>query len=339
MVRYGFGFLAMTLVFYGAGCSASQIPARSGVSPTSAVRQFTRTARAKFVEYTNGISPYAGPRGIISGTNVIWFTEPGDDKIAKISSSGVVKEFPVTAGTAPNNIAYGSDRALWYTEATDAIGRMTAGGRVKDYSVGNASSGPWDIALGTDGNMWFTLRSPISSSYYNAIGRITTSGAVTLYTAGLSAGDIAVHDIALGPDGNMWFTEEYGNRVGSITPGGTITEYSTGISPYSVPVDVTAGPDGNVWFTESNAGNVARITTAGTVTEFPLGATPGAITAFGSYVWVCESSPDQLARVDMSGNVTNYSIPGQSCSQDTGLKKNLWITDSKGNGVIKGSRL
>ncbi|HYL28211.1 MAG TPA: hypothetical protein VEW74_10295 [Candidatus Nitrosotalea sp.] len=338
MVRYDLRLLALAATLFGAGCSASQMAGSWAPAPATDAGHAVRTAKTKFVEYTNGISPYAGPRGIINSPSGIWFTEPGDDKIAKISSSGAVREFSVTAGTAPNNIAYGSDKALWYTEATDAIGRMTASGHVKDYPVGSALSGPWDIALGADGAMWFTLRSPVSSSYYNAIGRITTSGAVALYTAGLSAGDIAVHDIALGPDGNMWFTESYGNRVGSITPGGTITEYSAGISPYSGPVDVTAGPDGNVWFTES-AGNVARITTAGTVTEFPLGATAGAITAFGNYVWVCESSPDQLARVDMSGNVTNYSIPGQACSQDTPLKKSLWITDSKGNGLIKGSGL
>lgn len=328
-----------------AACSASQTPAGPGLPPASSATAITSDAhrsvtplRAKFDEFTNGISAYAAPHGIINSPTDIWFTEPGVNQIAKISSSGLVKEFPV--GTAANNIAYGADGNLWYTESGDAIGRMTPKGKVTNFQVGSAAYGPWDIALGSDGNMWFTDRTPNGSSFVDAIGRITPSGSVTLFPINASEGDVAVHDITLGPDGNVWFTEEFANRIGKITPSGSITEFSSGITQNSTVVDVTGGPDGNVWFTEYSTGFVARITPSGTVTEFalPSGSNPGSIATMGDYVWVCEQNADQLSRVDMSGNVTSYTLPG-SCFQDAALKNHLWITDPAGNGMIRGSGL
>jgi virginiamycin B lyase len=53
----------------------------------------------------------------------------------------------------------------------------------------------------------------------DAIGRITTTGVVTEFTAGITRPGAAPFGIATGPDGNLWFTEITGNRIGSITSG------------------------------------------------------------------------------------------------------------------------
>src|ERR1041384_2605450 len=55
------------------------------------------------------------------------------------------------------------------------------------------------VRAGPDGNLWFTDRA-------GAIGRITTAGVITRFTAGLNPG-AQPFSIALGPDGNMWFTD------------------------------------------------------------------------------------------------------------------------------------
>jgi virginiamycin B lyase len=69
-------------------------------------------------------------------------------------------------------------------------------------------SSPVGIAAGPDGAMWFTNESN------NAIGRITTGGAVTNFTdPGISGPD----SITAGPDGAMWFTDPGGDAVGRIT--------------------------------------------------------------------------------------------------------------------------
>ena len=68
------------------------------------------------------------------------------------------------------------------------------------------------IAAGPDGNLWFTYQD--FTTKVNAIGRITTSGTITLTpTPTANSGPT---DITAGPDGNLWFTEAAGN-VGRIT--------------------------------------------------------------------------------------------------------------------------
>ena len=75
-----------------------------------------------------------------------------------------------------------------------------------------------DIAAGPDGNLWFTRGA-------NApwIGRITPTGTVTQFSAGISAGS-DLFGIAAGPDGNMWFAESTGNRIGKIGVGPVVDD-------------------------------------------------------------------------------------------------------------------
>ena len=102
-----------------------------------------------------------------------------------------------------------------------------------------------DIAVGPDGNLWFAV-SVVASTLDSAsalratgvtagkIGRITPTGAVTLYPLPTAYSDPG--GIAAGPDGNLWFTETiYGpippaaprsGAIARITTDGVITEYA-----------------------------------------------------------------------------------------------------------------
>ena len=76
-----------------------------------------------------------------------------------------------------------------------------------------ASSKPWDITLGPDGNLWFTEQDP---TYGNRLGRITTSGAITEFSQGISH-EAWPTGIAADPiDDRVYFTEYRGNRLGWI---------------------------------------------------------------------------------------------------------------------------
>jgi streptogramin lyase len=99
------------------------------------------------------------------------------------------------------------------------------------------------------------------------IGRLTTSGTISLFTIPDFRGDIG--GITSGPDGNIWFT--YGsapfgpgslgpfkNKVGRVTPDGAITEVSLP-APYGIPRGITAGPDGNLWIAELYTNKIARL--------------------------------------------------------------------------------
>ena len=77
----------------------------------------------------------------------------------------------------------GSDGALWFTGASNLIGRITTAGKVTSYAAHLAE--PEEIAAGADGALWFT------SQGGNSIGRITTSattGKTTFISAPGAAG-------------------------------------------------------------------------------------------------------------------------------------------------------
>jgi len=69
--------------------------------------------------------------------SALWFTETGSAEIGRITTAGVVTEFPLPgAGSAPAGITAGSDGALWFTEAgSGKIGRMTTAGAVTEFVI------------------------------------------------------------------------------------------------------------------------------------------------------------------------------------------------------------
>ena len=78
------------------------------------------------------------PAGITTGADgALWFTERAGTKIGRITTAGVITEFPVpTAASQPIGIAAGSDDALWFTEETgNKIGRITTAGVITEFQV------------------------------------------------------------------------------------------------------------------------------------------------------------------------------------------------------------
>ena len=95
----------------------------------------------------------AGPDG------ALWFTEYQNNKIGRITTAGVVTEFPVpTSASSPQGIAAGTDGALWFTESgTGKIGRITTAGVITEFPIPKpGGGGPYGITSGPDGALWFT---------------------------------------------------------------------------------------------------------------------------------------------------------------------------------------
>ena len=229
-------------------------------------------------EFSAGIS--ARPTYITAGPDGnLWFAERvisfsvRTSQLGRITPAGVTTEYGYSAFTSINNsidglgsITFGPDGNLWVSNSAGRIGQITTAGVVA--AVFNVGGGGL-ITTGPDGNLWFTEFS------VNQIGRITTTGVVTEFSTGITAG-AGPNFITVGSDGNLWFTEYYGNRIGRITTAGVVTEFSTGISTGAKPSGITAGPDGNLWFTEPGVNKIGRITPAGVVTEFSTGISSGA---------------------------------------------------------------
>ena len=98
------------------------------------------------------------------------------------------------------------------------VATASAAPTITEFASG---AGPQDGAAGPDGNTWFV------ESGANKIARVTPSGGIVEFSAGLTAA-AGLAGIVAGPDGNLWFTEGARNAIGQITPAGVITEFSTG---------------------------------------------------------------------------------------------------------------
>jgi streptogramin lyase len=246
----------------------------------------------------------------------LWFTTSGatGGRIGKMTTSGVITNYPHVFPGQLYAITAGPDGALWFTETTpsfdNTIGRITTNGDHTEYPLPDsgvliAASG---ITSGPDGNVWFTQAGA------NEIGSITTDGAtITGYpTPGfLPAG------ITTGPDGDLWFTE--GGRaigIGQMTTAGDVTLY---VIP-SLPSNIVTGPDGALWITEGN--KIARLVPNGrntTLTEIAV-PTPGSLPVGitngpEGNIWFTEQTGNKIGRVNL--------IPPASCGNGRGHARAL----------------
>jgi streptogramin lyase len=175
------------------------------------------------------VPPYAPPslpgQITVGPDKALWYVEsglafakgqgsvPSYDGIVRIATDGRIKAFSLASrNLSPLAIASGPDGALWFTDETQRIGRMTTSGRVKLFDDGVPSPGNVQaIVRGPDGNLWFTASN-------ERIGRITPSGFVTIFhTAGHRSGRASA-GLAVGPDGNLWMTEPGGPGIIKVVP-------------------------------------------------------------------------------------------------------------------------
>jgi streptogramin lyase len=261
--------------------------------------------------YGNGITPWNTPGApVVSDDGALWFPETltWHPRVARIARDGTVSEFPAFLPSLPDGsgviaIDYSSStagtRAVRYS-ATGAVGPFDATGCIVTqmnlacfasrgrFKLALRGATPDWVARGPDGNLWFT---DVANSQ---IGRVTPSGALTLFTRGLTKWNSGPQYITTGPDGALWFTEVR-SRVGRITPDGHIREFSRGIPARSSIGGIVAGRDGNLWFTLYHGNELARITPAGVVTRFRRGIYPSR----GND----SSTPDSVPFVDRNGTI------------------------------------
>ena len=214
-------------------------------------------------------------------------------------------------------------------------------GQVREFSTGpNTMPRPEYVAPGADGNLWFTETS-LETGVTSVIGRITPSGQITEFSAGLANSEPM--GIAPAPDGNMWFTDGYNHAIGRITLSGQITEYSAGLNANNDVVGIAPGADGNMWFTDE-FGAIGRITPSGQITEYSAGLNPGsepmaiAPGPDGNLWFADEGATPAIGRITPSGQITEYSAglnPGGVPSGiAVGPDGNLWFTDDGATHAI-----
>lgn len=264
----------------------------------------------------------------------IWFTIAGANQIGRMTPAGALTRFPIpTANSSPIDITTGPDGNLWFTEFSGRVGRITTSGQITEFPIFRQKPGTlptpdkiflFGITGGPDGALWFVANCCDPAAQPGLIGRITTSGDVSLYP--VKRGTSPTVGITTGPDGNLWFpatnttcasknqpcSQRIDGSIERMNTAGVVTGDFAIPTPYSDPSRIVPGPDGNLWFTEQGSigangccqptfpspGKIGKITTSGTITEFQL---PG--------------QPDPAAFVDNPAGIA------------AGPDGNLWFTE------------
>ncbi len=253
---------------------------------------------------------------------------------AATATGPVISEFDqgLTLGVGLWGITSGPDGNLWFTEETNnAVGRITPGAVITEFTAGFPTGSPQGIVTGPDGNLWVAM-----AGGDGAIAQVTKAGVVTEFPVP-TPGDPT--DIAVGPDKNLWYVDSAANLIGRITPEGSITEFSDGLSALSAPSSITKGPDGALWFTEADAGKIGRITTAGDITEFSSGISGSSVpkdivTGPDGNLWfTMNADPGGIGMITPAGDITEFSSGLTKDSAPLGITAgadgNLWFTESR----------
>ena len=282
-----------------------------------------------------GVTPGALTLG---GDGNVWFTSAAyPAAVGRVTSGGTatVVSSGVTPDSAPRGITAGpgfGPATMWFGQTIkDKVGRVLLAGDVVDEIGGGGGTRTTDLAVGPDGNLWATA----SDSSRGAIFRITTSGARTKYTTGLTS-DPNLGGIARGADGNLWFTMPDTRRIGRITTAGAVTVFgSAGLA--GIPRDITEGPDGNLWFTQDGlVPAIGRITPSGSITSFTGGLSfanaPRRITAGADgNVYFTDRTANTIGKVTPAGVISTYvALTGANAGLDgitTGADGRLWFAE------------
>ena len=227
---------------------SATIPALGNITTGGTINEFN---------FPNGVG---GAKEIVTGADsALWFPQGG--VMGHMTTGGTYSNFMLPGSANSTGVTLGPDNNVWFTDqGTNAIGRITTGGSVSEFTISTPNSMPQDITPGPDGNLWFT------ETTGNKIGRITTGGTITEFTiptANSGASGIVKKGNAL------WFTEPSAHKIGRITVGGVIAEFPTPVAG-SAPTAIVAGSDGALWFVDANgnAPSIGRVQPPETAHDF-----------------------------------------------------------------------
>ena len=174
-----------------------------------------------------------GPSAITAGPDgALWYTNEGDDTIGRITTAGSSTSFSDPTIDTPDAITAGPDGALWFTNGgleslLDSIGVSTSTEaralevralEAKAPEAGGRATTPRQAVRSGARKLEIIPFPPTVGS----IGRITTGGVVSNYTA---TGIDGPNAITAGPDGALWFTNAYGGTIGRITTSGSVSHF------------------------------------------------------------------------------------------------------------------
>ncbi|HET9930796.1 MAG TPA: hypothetical protein VFQ35_08920 [Polyangiaceae bacterium] len=226
----------------------------------------------------------ASERALIagSGDTILWFSDPSDRSVSKVSRT--LDVFPFGLGIEPAGIALDASDTLWLTEAAQAVYRLQLSSNPDAQRFIATPSG--SIAIADDGTTWYATPTGLAG--------VADDGT----PFDLPLAQVSVSDLCNGPDGAIWFTEVELGRIGRLD-GASLTFYP--LPDGGEPHRIIAGPDEAIWFTEQARGSLVRLDLGGEFRDFPIpggGAEPAGITvgADGN-IWFTQRVAGKVGRL------------------------------------------
>lgn len=283
-------------------------------------------------------SAHAG--GITVGVDgALWFAETGAGQIGRITTSGVITEYPIPTEDAMADsqgfVGQGPDGAIWFNEElVNKLGRIALDGTITEFDVPEGIGAVRQIVAGPDGALWVTAVDT------NKIVKLSTE-VKELAEYPLPKADSVPAGMIVGPDKALWFVEKGANQIGRITMDGEITEFAIPTAKSSA-IRLTVGPDNALWFAMIGANKIGRVGLDGKMTEYdtsdmgPLSLAAGADGA----LWFTGYYSTEIGRLTVDGVLTKISLPTYAAVPYhivAGPDGNLWFTEQQGNliGEIK----
>lgn len=287
------------------------------------------------------------PTDIAAGLgNVHWFSEVGYNKIAKISTTGVIQEFDSPTGNRITSLATASDGATWFTTYDNnnygVIARVNSDDSFTTYRLPRLSTFVLKMTQGPDGALWFV--GVDYSEGQGVIGRITSTGSIQLQSLGF----VTPAGLAFGADGNAWFSVPDIARICRVSP--SVLESFNGMNCFqdnnagAAPRDLVRGGDGKIWFTDYTD-HVNSINIDGVVTAYQILTSNASITGLAlgpdNAVWYTQNGNNRIGRVTAAGVTSEYPIATMSTNEygsqpfgiASGTDGGVWFTEFGGNNI------
>lgn len=262
----------------------------------------------------------AGPASVEIGSTSVDVGDAGAGVMPSTTSSFsggkvTIREFSLAPGSQPLGITVGGDGNAWFVErGVDRIARITASGKLTEFSMPTKGLRPQAVTTSHAGDVWY-----IASSMF---GRVSPDGTITEYP---SIEYFFGYELVVDSSDNLWFTDF--NAIGKREPSGKLTMFPTpGVPELS---GLAVGPDGNLWCFRGDQA-LLRMTPSGAFTVFPMGAATGTTVGPDGDLWAVTSSL-AIEQISIDGTLKNsYSVGGDKTAiptVSTGPDGAIWFTE------------
>lgn len=172
------------------------------ISPSGVVTEYP-------LPYGRNGAGLAGKEIIVGPDHNLWFTDPNSGIVGRITTSGVITLYDGKATSFPGDLLGGPDGSIWFLDYNQqALGRISPGGQLAFYPFHTLMSMNSSLTVGPGGNIWVAL--------YNQIGRVTITGALSLYD--VPSLDADLWGIVTGLNRHLWFVEYSPSIIGELIP-------------------------------------------------------------------------------------------------------------------------